>query len=299
MKKILSLKKSKSLNYIKNGAIDFYYGLKIETTLSYEELCTKIIAKIDESFQNYNNYVETSLKASIEESIRQNGLEDELRIKETSENKTKDKLDELLDFKDEIHTLNINFKDNGFELEPITIVNNYLNKSLQESEFDFDFCKKFYGNFFVESQTRFALPPIKVKLKSGSIKLLSSTLFVFNNNTAILRLTLPIDNLDSRPILSNDIDNYIVSAETIPGFSSKLEHKSIQSIKSCYFQYILSIKKITSIVCSKQITNIILANHSGTIENIKNIPDKIKEDIYKISLAPVPERDGFSYIEEA
>ena len=299
MKKIASLKKSNSLNYIESGAIDFYYGLKIETTLSYEELCTKISDKIDESFQNYNNYVEASLKDSMEESIRQNGLENELRIKETSEDNIKDKLSDLLDLKDEIDNLNVIIKDSGFELAPITIVNNYLTKSLQESEFDFNFCKKIYGNFFVESQTRFALPPIKVELKNGSIQLLSSMLFVFNNNTAILRLTLPIDNLDSQPMLLNEIDNYIASAKTIPGFSSKLKDESIQSIKSCYFQYILSIKKVTSVVCSKQITNIILANHSGTIENIKNIPNKIKEDIYKISLAPVPKKDGVSYIEEA
>lgn len=35
----------KSLDHIHNGAIDYYWGLKIETKLTFEELCVSISQK--------------------------------------------------------------------------------------------------------------------------------------------------------------------------------------------------------------------------------------------------------------
>ena len=321
MKKKVCVKRNQSLNYIKNGAIDFYYGLKIETKLDYEKLCNKIQEKIDESFQNYNNYVKTVFQENIKEAICQTGLENEIYIKDTDKVKIEDKFYELSDLKDEITNIELDSTDNGFRIKPITIVENYLNGQKDyainfaqltqkdgsflvgreniESIFDFDFSERIYGDFYVEAQTRFVLPPIKVELKNESVKLLTAMLFVFNNNAAVLRLSLPIDNTDSEPLMLNNMSDYIVSAKPIYGSILQLEGNSINAIHDCYCRYIASVKKVTSVVSYKRIVNIILANHSGMFNDVKNIPNKIKEDIYKISMAPVQERDGVSYTEES
>lgn len=299
MKKKVCIKRNQSLNYIKNGAIDFYYGLKFETKLDYEKLCNKIQEKIDGSFQNYNNYVKTVFQENIKEAIHQTGLENEIYIKDTDKAKIKDKFYELSDLKDEITNIELDFTDNGFRIKPITIVENYLNKMYGEGKFDFDFSERIYGDFYVESQTRFVLPPIKVELQNGSVKLLTAMIFVFNNNAAVLRLTLPIDNTDSEPLMLNNMSDYIVSTQPIYGSLLQLEGNSINAIQDCYCRYIASVKKVTSVVSYKRIVNIILANHSGMFNDVKNIPNKIKEDIYKISMAPVQERDGVSYTEES
>lgn len=295
----VNLKKNSHISYINNGAIDFYYGLKLETKLSYDDLCDEIHRRVNESFQSYNNNIKTSFQESITEAIHQSGLENELYIKDNDKSNIKDNFFEFSDLKDEIINLEFDFTERGFIIKPITIVEDYLNKMYNESKADFDFSECVYGDFYVESQTRFVLPPIKAELKNGSSSLISAILFVFKNNNAVLRITLPIDNMDSEPLMSNDLDDYIVSVENLSGFSLELKGSTIKSIKSCYCNYILSIKKITFLVSSKQMVNIILTNHSAMFDNIKRIPDKIQEDIYKISLAPIQVRNGVSYVENA
>lgn len=293
------MKKSELLSYINNGAIDFYYGLMIETKLTFENLCDNIGKRIDESIEKYNNHIKISFQNDIEQAILKNGLEGEIRIKDVDKSKIMAQINETADLKDEICGIEFDVTDNGFKILPCTRVGNYLSFMNDESMYDFDFSKNYYGNVYVNSQNRFILPPIKVELENNTTTLLSAILFVFQNKAAVLRLTLPIDNVDSQPLKSNEIDNYIKSAKTLYGFPVQLKNKSIEDMQACYCQFLAGTNKVESVVCFKKIVNIILANHSYMVNNIKKIPNELKEDIYKISVAPVQERNGVSYVEEA
>ncbi|MBE6701697.1 MAG: hypothetical protein E7582_07430 [Ruminococcaceae bacterium] len=293
------MKETKTLSYINNGAIDFYSGIKIETKLKFEKLCEKLRKANDEVYEKYNNYIKASFQKDVEKAISENGLEKELTIKNIEKTNVKTKLDNLIKTEGDICGMKFDFTDRGFKIAPVTIVDRYLNKMFEESEEDFDYSKNIYGDIYVSSQARFMLPPIKIKFKNGEFGLLSATLFVFKNNTAVLRITLPIDNMESHPLMSNEIDDYIDSAETLYGFPATLDNKSIESILDCYCRFISLTDKIKAVVRFKKIVNIILANHSGNFDNIKQIPNKIKEDLYKISVAPLQERKGVSFLQEA
>lgn len=298
-KKIVKVKIKESLNYIDNGAIDFYFGLRIETKLNFEELCANICKRVDESFENYDNYIKALFQENMEKVIRESGLENKLHIKDPDKSKIMAKFNDLSEQNDEICSIEFDITDNGFKFTPYTKVNNYLAQMRVESNFDYDYSKEVYGDFYINSQTRFILPPIKIELKNGLSALLSAVLVVFKNNTAVLRMTLPIDDMDSKPLMLNDIDNYILSAKTLYGFPLQLKDESIEAIKACYCQFLAGTNDVNAVVCFKKIVNIMLANHSCMVNNIKDIPDKIKEDIYRISIAPVQERKDVSYVDEA
>lgn len=288
---------TKSLSHINNGAIDFYCGLKIETKLPFEKLCNNIAKKVDDTIEKYNNYVKTSFQKNITEVIRENGFEDKLRIKDVDSSSIMTELHKSPELKDDICGIELDFTDKGFKITPNTQVSNYFSIMNDESKYDFDYSKNIYGTFYVNSQNRFILPPIK--LENGTKTLLSAILFIFKNNTAVLRMTLPIDNTDSHNLKANEIDNYILDAKTIFGFPVQLEDNSVAAIQDCYCQFIAETNKIKSVVCFKKIVNILLPNHSGMVDNIKDIPNELKEDLYKISVAPIQDRKGISYINEA
>lgn len=298
-KKTANRNKCGSLSHIENGAIDFYCGLKMETKLSFGELCDNIGKRIDESFLKHNNHVKAFFQKDIEEFIRENGLENKICIRDFDKVKIKAKFDEFSNSKDDICNIDLNVTDNGYKITPLTCVEYYLLQMLDESNSDYDFSKRIYGDTYVKSQARFTLPPMKVELKNSSVILLNAMLFVFKNNAAVLRMTLPIDKMDTEPLMQNEIDDYIVSMKTLYDFPLQLENNSIQAAEACYCQFLAGTHKVKAVVCFKKIVNVILANHSGMFDDVKNIPNGIKEDIYKISVAPLQERKGMSYEEDA
>ncbi len=296
------MKDSEMLNYINNGAIDYYHGLKIETKLTFEELCDNISKKINESNEKYNNYIKVAFRNDINQAIQKQGFCDNLRIinSENPDNsEIMTKINENSDLKDEISGIEFAISDNKFNIIPRTYVDEYYSVMYDENNYDFDYSKNIYGNIYVNSQSRFILPPIKLELENNAKTMLGAMLYVFQNKFAVLRLTLPIDNVGSQLLKNNESDNYIVSAKTIFGFTEPLNNKSLEAIKDCYCRFLAGINKVNAVVCFKRIVNILLANHSSIVDDIKKMPDKLKEEIYKISFAPIQERNGVSYIEEA
>lgn len=289
---------NQSLKYIKNGSIDYYYGLKIETNLSYEKLCSSISDKIDKTIYEYKKYIHKYFQKSIDESIRENGLEKDLHVKDIDKAQIDGMISDISELNGEITNLEIDSADNKLRITPITIVDNFFNMMDDELHYDYFFSKQYYSESYVSSQTRFVLPPFKIELQNGSCKLLTAMLIVFTNSTAVLRLTLSIDDMDSKSIMSDTIDDYIVAAKPIYGFEADLKDNSIGAIQDCYCRYISEIKKVKAVCLYKKIVNIILANHSGMFDDIKNVPNEIKEEIYKISAAPVQERESIAYIQE-
>jgi len=71
----------KGINYIKKGCIDTYYALKVETKITYVEMCNIIRKQIDSTRYRFNEQVEAKLKEDIEKSISESNFEEIKNIK--------------------------------------------------------------------------------------------------------------------------------------------------------------------------------------------------------------------------
>lgn len=293
------MKKKQTLDFIYNGAIDFYCALKIETKLSFEKMCESIQNNIDVFLMDYRSCVKSFFSTDIEKAVRERGLHNTVNIKDAFEPHETITTEKASKSKGEICSIPIDLTNNGVKIMAITNVDNYFSQMREESQDDYGYSKDVYGNMYANSQKRFLLPPVEIEMKNESVVLLSAVLFVFKNKTAVLRMTLPIDNVDTQPLIRNKVNDYILNAKTFYGFSIELQDKSISAIQDCYCRFLMGIKKIQSIRCYKRITNVIIANHSAMFDNVKNIPDEVKEEIYKISVAPIQDIRGVSYLEDA
>lgn len=289
----------KPLGHINYGAIDIYCGLKFETKLDFDELSNVINERIERVYEKYSEYIKKSMQEDLSKEIYERELEQTLCVKNADNNRIVGQIKDHKDLKEEICGIELDFTNKGFNMRANTLIDNYLAQMTNICESDIDFAKDIYGEVFLSAHKRLILPPIKITLVNGETVLLSALLYIFRNDTAILRITLPINNLDSQCLMTNQIDNYIQSAETIYGFPLKLADKSKGDIQDCYCRFLAEIQKVKSVIRFKEIDNIILASHSDMFENIKEIPDNLKEAIYKISVSPIQERKGVDYQEEA
>ncbi len=286
------------MNVIHNGAIDFYYGLKITTKHNYYMLCDKVAKKLDDELVKYNLRVDAIFQKQAEELIKEYELSD-LRIKKNNNLEEIEKIGENTELEGELSGIEFDVEGNKLFLTPRTYVKDCYSYMSEESNFDFDYSKRIYGKSYVNSQNRFILPPIKIKLKNDEEDVLRAMLYIFENKFAVLRLTLPIDNLDAQSLKENDVDGYIKSARVLYGLPSLSQDVSISAFQDCYCRFLVQITEASDIFCFKKIVNILLAKHSDMVDNIKEMPDNLKEELYKISLAPIQERKGVSYINEA
>ncbi|MBQ8539234.1 MAG: hypothetical protein IJ433_06245 [Ruminococcus sp.] len=287
------------LSHINNGAIDFYIALKIECKVNYNKLCEIIQNKIDNYTKAYNNSMYNRLETTLQTAISGTEFEDYLKIKENFATPKKSLIIEDSQYKEELCGFKIDNDNNKVGITPISRLEKYYSETYEEIKANHKTSLQIYGSSYINCQRRFMLPPIELNFTNGAVDLLTAVLTIFTNNTAILRLTLPLNNVAATSLMANEIDSYISNAKTLPGFPVALEDKNINSIEKCYYKFLFSSKKIKSIRKYSTITNIILANYSTGFDDIKKIPDETKEDIYKISIAPIPDRDGLSYREDA
>lgn len=290
--------KKRELLYVKNGAIDLYYGLRIETKLPYAKMCNNIREKVANVFHVQNDNIRNVFTHNIKEAADKCGIS-ALKVKCADWPDT-EKHPELSSIsKDDISGIEFKMKPRGFSICGRTILEDYLSQAIDDIEGNYTHNREIYGEYYVNAHALIPMSPIKIKLKNGSSTLLHVMLFLFKNKMGVLRMTLPIDNLDTIPLTENNIDNYIACAETFQGFPVPLLDKSIGSIAALYYQFLTEVKKITSVVPFKNVVNIILANHSKAFDSVDNVPEELKEDIYKICAAPIHDMPGFSYKQDA
>ena len=293
------MKNDNRLKHISNGAVDFYIALKFESKINYDELCGFIQLKIDDYLKMYNSNVRDYLITTLQTALSDLEYADCLKIKEDYRTTNNSPVIEDSKYKDEICSFQFDYSDNKVSILPISRLDKYFSENYEEIKLNHKTSLKIYGYPYVNSQRRFILPPIEIEFSNGHVDLLTAILTIFKNNTAVLRLTLPLNNVAVKPLIINDIDSYIISAKTFPDFPVALDNNSIDGIEKCYYKFLFDPKRIKSIIKYRTITNIILAKHSAVFEDIKMLPDESKEDIYKISIAPVPDIDGLSYREDA
>lgn len=288
------------INCIKKGCIDFYYALKVETKLKYEEMCKSISSKISLTIDNYNMQAEATFKEDIQKSISNLNIEDfkNIKLKTNYEHKEK-KVGKMTakDFSKSVKDIRLEFTENGFKISPILELHEEINELEEELESDYNTCLKIYGRSFVDNCKRFYLPPFKVQLINNESVFIKAILYIFRNGMMILRISIPLQNVAITPLFENNIDAYIKNVIDEFNIDINLKKNSIEDIKNAYFKYIEKCnKKITNIVfISETLQNIILADFAGIPDNIGDIPTTIQESLYRIIVAPISKRHSNSF----
>lgn len=284
------------LKHINNGSIDYYYGLKFKTKLTFEEIVEYIDNKTNLVLDEYYAAIQSSFQEDIKEATKSN---ESMTIKNLGSNtkKTERKIEDIHNAMDSVQ---IELTDNGFNLHATPKIQTHIEHLCDISMVAYEQSKTVYGDTYVNSQTRIILPPFVVVLSNGETVFLESILYVFKNKSAVLRLTIPLRNVNSEPLFENDLDGYVSTFIDECGIGEKPINNSIDSLKKCYCDFLVKgNKKIKSLLSVGKIVSIILSKHSVKIKDIKNISENIQEDIYRMLIAPIPNRKETNYSEDA
>ena len=143
------------------------------------------------------------------------------------------------------------------------------------------------------------LPPFRVKDTNNNEELMEASLFLFTNKMAVLRLSLSIDDGNSKPLYDNDYDEFISEVSNpcdLPFFPKK---NSVDAIAEAYIRNLLSWGKFEEIALGGSIEHIMLSDFDLSPDNIDGISDELKESLFRISAAPVQQREDVSWLNKA
>jgi len=269
--------KKEEIKYIRRGCIDAYYSIKIESKLNYLELCDCIRKKISYTINDYNSQVATKFKNDVEQSLSNADIS-------------------------ELKDMQIEFTEKGFSVSKTLEVYEEIERLEEELKNDYDICLNIYGEAFVDNCQRIYLPPIKVQLINDEFVYVKAILYVFRNGMMVLRISIPIQNVEMTPLWENNIEGYIkgVVDELEVGIVTQ-EQYCIGDIKNTYLRYIKSSsKKIKSMAFTMYtLLNIILADFDDIPKTVKNLSKGLEEDLYRIIVASISKRNEGSFKDRA
>lgn len=286
------------LKQINNGAIDYYYGLKFQTKLTFEKLVDSINKKTNLVLDEYFAAVKSAFQEDVKKAAKITGFNENMIIKGLEKDTKKNKI-AVEDIHNVIESIEIERTDNGFKFQATPKIQKHIQHLFDRSTTAYEQSKTIYGDIYVNAQTRIILPPFVAVLSNGESVFLESILYIFTNKSAVLRLTVPLKNVNSQQLFENDLDAYISTFADVCGIGVTPENNSIDSLKECYCNFLVKDnKKIGAILPVGKIVSIILSKHSAMIKDIKNISQNLQEDIYRILIAPVPNRKNVDYLED-
>lgn len=299
------------INNLKYGELHFYYSLKFNTDLSFSDLCDTLqksnICFNEEYQQQVIDSLGTSLANITSDFQSQNSISDSNNSVSyiVKDNSTGEKYKPTLN---NISPYVINGDNIRLEISsstPSISLNVYSTEleSLQERllklKEEYEQCKTIYGNSFVDNQDRILLLPIKATLTNGESVWIHALLFVFRNNTGILKLEMPLTDIDIAPLKNNDINSFVKSIENCWDIDSFSQDIKLSTLSRFYIKQINDATGINIINYNNEIRNIILIDFNGLPKRIDSMPNEIQEELYRIISAPVPDYSFTSYTKEA
>lgn len=172
---------------------------------------------------------------------------------------------------------------------------------LERSEFIEEENKKileFMGTPFVSFQERLVLFPLKIELVSKECVWLHAVLYLFKNNMGILKLELPIVNVNNMPLKQNDWDAYI-SKVSCAWSNIESNVSTLEEIVKLYLSVIFESFGVKFISYGEWLSHIIMVDFEGCPNGVQNITDEIQEELFRIIAAPVVEAPYTTYTDEA
>lgn len=288
------MKTMHSINQINNGAVFYYSGFKIETVLDYNKLCELVNEKIDAIFLEYSNRERVRLQNCINDAIGEAHLQGYLKLKEYDELRYKesDWLKVIDRSTPHAKSIEITPTEKGIKFSVVTDIDEYFDMCKKHRDGDFAYNENVYGKAYVDAYAQFVLPPFEVELVTGEKKLLESTLLLFRNKTAIIRTELPLKDVNTTPLFEGAIDDYIVSVSNPCALPIEPQSNTLAAINTCYYLFLFTMKKVSAVLGFAEIKNLVITEHSAKFKHIEKASNQVREDIYRIITAPVPEWKG-------
>lgn len=286
LKIVAKIKEKSGLNFIKKGAIDYYCAFKINTNIKYDKLCAKIQKCICDITTAYETACAESMLYDMEGNIKNIGEGLEVKIDGVALEKKK-KINYSPPELGYNPKISVDFSDNKAKIYLLTDATEKYHEQNEMLEFESEFNSKIYGQYYVESQQRFILPPFEIELNNGEYVCTESALYLFENKMCILMMSLPLKNVSSTPLMINDFKQYITSIRNnfqIPNFHNK---NSIDDIKVAYLNLLTNIKGVNSLFVISGFQNIILCDYNGMPDYVSELNATTMVDLYKIVSAPI------------
>ena len=156
---------------------------------------------------------------------------------------------------------------------------------------------KIYGNKYVMFQNRFVLLPFKVKLNNGKKVWLNSVLYVFANGMGLLKLALPLIDVDIESFKKNELDSYLAEVTNVWKVNNYSSEDTFAAIAHSYLESLATDTKINIFGYGNEINYISLIDFAGMPDTIQSIKSTVLEDLYRIITAPVEE--GVNCVKDA
>lgn len=295
--------KNDEIGEIKYGELHYYYPLKIKKAMPYSELI-KVLANSSLIFTDeIRNKIMNKLGQSLADMVKK--FNDDNKKKygiymkmddydkyTTGKNNAciKNDLDDLiLEFDSAGENLKLKFK--SYELEQIS---NRLERLVGEEKKT----KGIYGDRYFYNQSNFLLFPCKVTLYNNKTVWMNCILYIYSNSMAILKIEIPILNVDTTALKEFNTDLYIKEIYNTFNYEVK-RFKNIEEYVKSIVKVLEKDLKTEVMLLGGVFRNLILVDYEGMPKSIKNIPNSIQEDMFKIICAPVNCRENDSFKNDA
>lgn len=294
------MEKKSGIEKIKYGEVHIYYPLKFNESLSFMELCEKIKASDILYTEKYQEKVLGTLRKSMAESVElvnENVSEEDLvylRMQDIEKYKNLES-EQIVNGNQDIK-IEIEFTESSIKTHVISTEIESLCRRTKRVDDEYTSSKLVYGRNYLNLQDRFLLLPLKIELNSQKSVWLYPFLYVFANGMGILKLELPLCDVDITPFKQNDINQYIKTIKSTWA-DVEFEEQSLESIKRFYYEKLL--KELGIEFFGQELRHIIMVDYENILKSVDTIPNEIQEDLYKIIAAPVQERPCTSYKRDA
>ena len=267
-----------------------YIPLYFDTNLSYDHLCDKIAnadCTYNKKYQNeINNKLDKMIFPIVDDYMNCTKYEDlaPIRLHNFSEHHEEILTeDEIKEIKEQGLRIEVDQTHKSIMLYPTTEELESLRMRSYINNREFNTSKEIYSVQFTNSHNRFLLLPLVIKLNSNEIVRLHALLYVFKNNMGVLKLELPLKNVNVDPLLNNHLDDYISNISCT--WKKDINPETPLFALSNFYLKALSLDKYT-VVLNDVIKNIILIDYQEMPKAVNSLSSGAIESLYRILLSP-------------
>ena len=205
---------NEGISLINYGELHRYYPLKLDTTLPFDELCNTIgnssIIFKDEYQDVILNALGTDIVSITDElNSQSNGSPISFKLHDYDKYANLKKNNQTT-YNQELR-IELSETENSLLISLINTELESIKNRILRIQHEYKKSSEIYGNFYVNSQQRFLLLPLKLELYNKETVWLFPILYVFSNNMAILKLEFSLIDVSIEPLKMYDADKYITA----------------------------------------------------------------------------------------
>lgn len=281
-------KKEQGITIIKYGELHLFYPIRFEKKVLIKELRDKIqessIVFKDEYTQEVLEQLGNDMCRLTEEWNQKHGDVMQIRVVDYENALHQDKT--LSDIRKEDLRIEM-FEENGkLYTSLVSTELEALQERTNQMVEEYDQSIELYGRIFTDVQNRFLLLPLKVTLYNGKKVWLYPFLYLFSNKMAVLKIELPLIDVEIDALKDNELDKCIQSTtctwdEGVESFTS------LEQIEKFYKDKIYN-NNIEFVVTNDTFCHIIMTDYLDMPNDTESLSKMMKEDIFRIVCAPAP-----------